>query len=106
MIKKLILAMILISPFSMAEIQEINTSIYVLNIGKFDVSSGSYTVDFYLTMKCVSNCSERSEFMNGRATSFDKQYDDGTEKSYRIQASLSQNIYMRSYPFDSHRLSI
>ncbi len=105
--KKIILLLILLLPLAHAEPTVVSVSTYVLNIGKFEVSTGSYTIDFYLGMKCSSNCSpERFEFMNGRATSIDKLIDTPTEKFYRIQASLSQNIDLKQYPFDSHLLTI
>ncbi|HKM77907.1 MAG TPA: hypothetical protein VJZ03_02425, partial [Candidatus Bathyarchaeia archaeon] len=31
----------------------VKVGIYVLNIGEFDLKSGTYTVDFYLSMECV-----------------------------------------------------
>ncbi|MBI2584242.1 MAG: hypothetical protein HYW25_06230 [Candidatus Aenigmarchaeota archaeon] len=90
-----------------ANTQEVMVGIYVLNIGKFDVSSGSYTVDFYLSMRCETACEpDKFEFMNGRAISLDRLIDKPNEKFYRIQAALSQNIDLRSYPFDRHKLSI
>lgn len=86
---------------------EVSVGIYVLNVGKFEVATGSYTVDFYLDMKCPTACDpSRFEFSNGRANTVDKIIDTPTEKFYRIQASLSQNIDLRKYPFDSHRLAI
>jgi hypothetical protein len=86
---------------------EVSVGIYVLNVGKFEVATGSYTVDFYLDMRCPTDCdSTRFEFSNGRANTVDKIIDTPTEKFYRIQASLSQNIDLRKYPFDSHRISI
>lgn len=90
-----------------AQATEVDVGIYILNVGKFDVSTGSYTVDFYLNFKCDKPCSpEKFEFMNGRATSIDKLTDDPSEKFYRIQASLAENIDLRQYPFDSHALTI
>ncbi|MBI4894721.1 MAG: hypothetical protein HY833_03225, partial [Candidatus Aenigmarchaeota archaeon] len=86
---------------------EVSVGIYVLNVGKFEVATGSYTIDFYLDMKCPTECDpSRFEFSNGRANTVDKIIDTPTEKFYRIQASLSQNIDLRKYPFDSHKLSI
>jgi hypothetical protein len=86
---------------------EVLVGIYVLHVGKFDVSTGSYTVDFYLSLKCSEPCSpDKFEFMNGRATSIDKLIDKPNEKFYRIQASLSQNIDLKKYPFDKHSLTI
>ncbi|MDP3881477.1 MAG: hypothetical protein Q8Q31_01220 [Nanoarchaeota archaeon] len=47
--------------------------VYILNLGKFDISTGSFTVDFYLSLKCQVNCSSQEfEFINGRASSFEK----------------------------------
>lgn len=86
---------------------EVKVGIYVLNIGNFNLSNGSFTVDFYLSFKSDRPFSpERFEFMNGRATSVDKMIDTPTEKFYRIQASLSQNIDFKGYPFDKHSLYI
>jgi len=90
-----------------SEPTEVAVGVYVLNVGKFDVSAGSYTVDFYLSLKCDRPCyPEKFEFMNGRATSIDKLTDEPSEKFYRIQASLAENIDLRQYPFDSHALTI
>ncbi|MFH1106302.1 MAG: hypothetical protein V1787_00245 [Candidatus Micrarchaeota archaeon] len=91
---------------SAAQPTVVHTGIYVLNIGKFDVSSGSYTIDFYLSMECSSECSPDFEFMNGRASSVDKLVDEPASKFYRIQASLAENIDLKDYPFDEHALSI
>ena len=85
----------------------VNVGIYVLNVGKFDVSSGAYTIDFYLDMQCDKACDPGGfEFMNGRADHVETLIDTQTEKFYRIQASLSDNIDLKAYPFDSHRLPI
>jgi hypothetical protein len=85
---------------------QVRTSVYVLNLGKFDVSSGSYTVDFYLSMECDEACEPDFEFMNGRATSMDKLIDEPNSKFYRVQANLAENIDLKNYPFDEHALSI
>ena len=106
----IILALILIFPVVSAKDAEpvnVSVGVYILNVGKFDVSTGSYTIDFYLSFNCDKPCSpENFEFMNGRATSIDKLIDEPKEKFYRIQASLSQNIDLRQYPFDKHSLTI
>jgi len=86
----------------------VEVAVYVLNIGKFDVSSGSYVIDFYLSMKCPGrDCFIGDfEFMNGRASSVEKIIDEPNEKFYRIQANLATNIDLKHYPFDSHSLTI
>lgn len=81
--------------------------VYVLNVGTFDVSTGTYTVDFYLDLLCNSTCDPSGfEFMNGRATSETLLINSSNELFYRIQASLSTNIDLKDYPFDSHSLPI
>jgi hypothetical protein len=83
---------------------------YVLNIGKFDVGTGTYTVDFYLDLTLVSGAKDmgdqKFEFMNGRASSMDKLIDKPEEKFYRIQANLATNVDMHRYPWDEHSLPI
>ncbi len=89
-----------------AQPTQVRTSVYVLSLGKFDVSSGSYTVDFYLSMECDAPCEPDFEFMNGRATSVDKLIDEPNSKFYRVQANLAENIDLKTYPFDEHALMV
>ena len=105
--KSTILFLILaLAPLAQAEPMTVQAGIYVLNVGRFDVSTGSYTIDFYLSLKCDRFCEPDFEFMNRRATSVDKLIDKPDEKFYRIQAALTQNIDLKKYPLDSHSLSI
>jgi hypothetical protein len=85
----------------------VKVGVYVLNIGKFEVATGTYTVDFYLDLTSEQPMGEQKlEFMNGRAQSTDKLIDTPTEKFYRIQANLMTNVDMRRYPWDAHSLPI
>jgi hypothetical protein len=87
--------------------QVINVGVYLLNVGKFELSTGSYTMDFYLSLTSDRPIPPNSfEFMNGRAASIDKLIDEETNKFYRVQANLYQNINLRDYPFDEHTLTI
>lgn len=87
--------------------QKIDISIYVLNLGKFDISTGGFTADFYLLLKCPESCnSSNFEFMNGRASSFEKIIDGEREKFYRIQANLNSQVDLKRFPFDSQTMEI
>lgn len=87
--------------------QIIRVGIYILNIGKFDIGSGAYTVDFYLSLRSDAPIERDSfEFMNGRAASRELIEDKPNEKFYRIQANLFQNVNLKDYPFDRHTLTI
>jgi hypothetical protein len=91
---------------SNAHAADVDVSVYILNLGKFDVSTGSFTADFYLSMKC-DNCSPAGfEFMNGRATSVDKITDTADEVFYRIQGSFNNDVDLKRFPFDSQHMLI
>ncbi len=100
-----ILILILFLPLVSAA-QNVGVGLYILNLGKFDVSSGSFTADFYLSLKCKANCSPDFEFLNGRASSVDKIIDTPTEKFYRIQANLNSPVNLENFPFDSQNMQI
>ena len=88
----------------------VKVGLYVLNIGKFDLATGTYTVDFYLDLTSVPAEQDmgevKFEFMNGRASSTDKLIDKPGEKFFRIQANLATNVDMHRFPWDEHELPI
>ncbi|MBE3136196.1 MAG: hypothetical protein IMZ43_02210 [Thermoplasmata archaeon] len=90
----------------------INVGIYVISIGNFEFTKGTYVLDFYLMFQWENqNISPMSfEFMNGRATSKEKIYDVRTNSTsevwYRVQASLFITPEFNKYPFDSQDLKI
>src|SRR3989344_2898871 len=86
---------------------QIKVGVYVLNLGKFDISTGAFAVDFYLSLKCESVCPKQDfEFMNGRASSIDKIIDAPSEKFYRIQANLNSPVNLKKFPFDRQNIQI
>ncbi|MCX8178915.1 MAG: hypothetical protein N3D75_03750 [Candidatus Aenigmarchaeota archaeon] len=100
----IVLVAFLIMPFAYAA-EEVYTSLYMLNLGRFDISTGSFTADFYLTLECEKSCPKIDfEFMNGRASSFEKLIDQPGLKSYRIQANLVSPIDLKKFPFDNQTL--
>ena len=101
----LLLAMILL-PVAFAEASDVNVGVYVLNLGKFDVATGAFTTDFYLSLKCDGCDIGDFEFMNGRAGSVDKIIDDNDEKFYRIQANLNSPVDLKRFPFDTQEMQI
>lgn len=87
--------------------QTVDVGVFVMNVGKFDLSTGSYTVDFYLRLTSDRPLGEPSfEFMNGRASSVDRVVSEGSRQEFRIQANLYQNLSLKDYPFDRHRLTV
>ncbi len=89
------------------EPKEVQVGLYLLNLGKFDIATGSFTADFYLDFQCEKECPEFDfEFMNGRASSIEKIIDEKDEKFYRIQANLNSPVNLRSFPFDRQEMQI
>ena len=102
-----ILLILLAIPLNLAKPSEIQTAVYVLNLGKFDIGTGSFTADFYLSFKCDNVCPAFDfEFSNGRAATVDKIIDTASEKFYRIQANLNSPIDLKRYPLDAQKLQI
>ena len=89
-----------------AKPQEVRVGIYVLSMGKLDVTTGSFTMDFYMSLKSDRPVPESFEFLNGRAASVDKTVDEPNEKFYRILANLSSPINFRRFPFDAQQLQV
>jgi len=88
---------------------EVKVGIYVLSLGKLDIGSGSYAVDFYLSMASTEPIPDNAfEFMNGRAATIEKidDADGGRKKFYRILANLNVPVDLKRFPFDQQRLGI
>ena len=86
--------------------QVVTVGVYVLSMGKLDIASGGFTVDFYLSLKSDKPVPEMFEFMNGRAASMDKIIDKPNEKFYRVLANLQSPINLKRFPFDTQKLQI
>lgn len=86
---------------------QVRVGIYLLGLGRLDTANGSFTADFYLSFRCDRPCEPGNfEFLNGRATTLDKQFDAPTHEDYRVFATLQDNLDLRPYPFDRHDLTI
>ncbi|MCX8173741.1 MAG: hypothetical protein N3F63_03925 [Thermoplasmata archaeon] len=90
----------------------VEVGIYQLSIGNFDLAKGTFVADFYLVFKWVnaSISPVAFEFINGRAASKEKIFENITNGScemwYRIQANLYMSPEFTNYPFDAQYLPI
>ena len=92
---------------SAAEPQRVQVGTYLLSVGKLDISSNSYYMDFYLIFHCDRPCNPGNfEIMNSRSFTVDKQEDEPTYKVFRIKGELTNNLNLRPFPFDQHDLVI
>jgi hypothetical protein len=91
------------------KVREVKVGIYLLSLGKLDIGSGTFSADFYLSLKSADPIPDNAfEFLNGRAGSVEKieDKDGGREKFYRILANLTTSIDLKHFPFDEQRLQI
>jgi hypothetical protein len=90
----------------------INVGVYVISVGNFEYSKGTYVLDFYLVLKWNDQnlTTANLEFMNGRAIYKEKIYEsitnDSSEVWYRIQANLFITPDYHLYPFDTQDLKV
>lgn len=81
--------------------------VYVVDLREFSVGDGTYSANFYLSLRSDANISINDlEFMNGHATSVSTITDTPEEKDYRVYAEMTANPDLRRYPFDNHTLPI
>ncbi|TVY05409.1 hypothetical protein [Paenibacillus cremeus] len=91
--------------------REVGVGLYVLNFGALDINEGTFTADFYLTIKDSQPIQDDSfEFVNGTPrkinTTDDYKEADTYVKVYRITADLTTKVDLSKYPFDSQQLPI
>ncbi len=91
-----------------AESETVGVGLYLINIGNYDISKGTYTADFYIYFNCTQNCSASTnfEFINGRADSIDPNDILANEHYYRVYASLLSPVDLRKFPFDIQKFNI
>ena len=87
---------------------QVQVGTYILGVGNLDMTTGGYTMDFYLSFTCDRPCPEpQFEIMNATAEIYkDLQVATDRRYNYRVRAELATNLDLRNYPFDSHRLFI
>ncbi|MCS6768780.1 MAG: hypothetical protein RMJ59_08330 [Candidatus Nitrosocaldus sp.] len=99
---------ILILSCASAYAEEVKAGIWLINVDRFDTSTGSYNVDFYIWFRW-SEGSERPvnfEFANGRAASIDViRQSDGYYEA-RVRGTFVKKLDFANYPFDEHALTI
>ena len=93
-----------------AENVSAGVGIYVLNVSELDLTTGSYWMDFYLTIDCDKPCTPYPDIMNAAGTpDIENQtgYKPGeTFYSFRIRANMLTEMNLANFPFDEHQLVV
>ena len=102
-----IFAALLLAPTAIAEPQEVKVGTYVLNAGEYDISKGTYTIDFYLWFEWKGNKAPVNfEIMNGKIDRMKLLYNESGYLFYRVHADLFDNVDVKDYPLDNQKISI
>ena len=97
---------------SLAGKEVVRVGIYILSVGNLDLTTGTYTLDFFLNFKCETVPCDPSNFdlINAAAEPFieDQTAQDeyGREFYYRVRSDLQTQLDLRDFPFDSHQLKV
>lgn len=98
-------------PDLQAQAETIKVGIYLIRAGSLDISTGAIDVDFYIEFVCPAACGDKTDFeiINGTTKSkpvllADK--DSETNPTYRVAATVFQDVDLRKYPFDNHQIKI
>jgi hypothetical protein len=89
---------------------QVEVGVYLTSVDRFSLDTGLYTAELYVSFQCDRPCTEDDVAFDMPATfigskELNQARDDFYE--YLIQAEVSQNdINLRRFPFDHHRLSI
>ncbi|MEM2113780.1 MAG: hypothetical protein QW572_08115 [Candidatus Nitrosocaldus sp.] len=95
-------------PTAYAEAEEIKAGVWLVNVDRFDTSTGSYSVDFYIWFRWDGSDEKpiNFEFTNGRASSIDViRQSDGYYEA-RVRGTFVEKLDFTNYPFDEHILTI
>ena len=90
----------------MAVAADVYVGTYILSIGNYDISQGTYDADFYLWFSTDGEVPTTFEFMNGKIDQITTIIDDPDYKFYRVRANLFTTPRFAEYPNDQQTLSI
>lgn len=89
-------------------LQKTKVGVYVSELGKFDISTGTVNAEFYLGFSCDEGVTCRTDFdlWDGKITSKEEIDNTGDSVTYKIKAELNVDVDLARYPFDKHEITI
>lgn len=91
----------------------VRVGVYILSVGNLDTKTGTYTIDFFLNLKCETASCDPKDFDIMNVAEIKRNDPQTTEADaakgesyYRIRANLQTNLNLREFPFDEHTLTI
>ena len=93
-----------------AKPEVVKVGIYLIRAGSLDITTGAIDVDFYLDFTCENLCEgnqTKFEVVNGSLkSSVALDPNDKENPTYRVSATVFQEVNLRQYPFDQHQVKI
>lgn len=91
--------------------KKIKVSVWIENIGKLDLATGSFSAEVYVAMSCgagaTGDCTTGIDFGNGKVNGKEEVVEKGPNpKIVKIKADLTADIDLQEYPFDTQILPI
>lgn len=106
----ILLIMVLMFCLSLGHVQALSPSqvkagIWVISIDKVDLTSGTFSADFYLWLHYM-DAPPNFEFINGMPSKIEKTVEREGYVEYRVKATFVQQYNFKSFPFDVQNLNI
>ncbi len=90
--------------------QEVETGLYLINLGAFNIDDGTIDVDFYISFTAAAGDVKlpdiNFEIINGTEKGRYTANDLSGEKIYRVKATILVPVNLRDFPFEKHSLKI
>jgi hypothetical protein len=97
-------------PAAAGAAQVVKVGVSLTNLGKLDLATGTYNVEFYLSFTCpagVTNCSTDFALDSGVVTKSEKVPEETPGKTvFRVKADMTEDLNLSEYPLDEHELTI
>jgi len=84
---------------------KVKAGIWVISVDRVDLSSGTFSVDFYLWFY-YNDSAPNFEFINGVPSRIEKTFEREGYVEYRVKATFVQQYDFKSFPFDVQNLNI
>ncbi|AIF85513.1 Neurotransmitter-gated ion-channel transmembrane region [Candidatus Nitrososphaera evergladensis SR1] len=98
---------------SAAEPERLSAGVYLLNIGKVDLQTGSYDLDFYFWLASASNSTvdftkqkPTFDFMNSMNAKIEPSRIEPNYYEVRVKGTFLKNMDFRNYPFDTQEVTV
>lgn len=95
-----------------ADPQELTAGVYIINIGKIDLQTGSYDLDFYFWISTSDPSVDftkekpRFDFMNAQRITVDQSTLEPNYYEVRVRGTFLKNMDFRNYPFDKQQVTV